>query len=81
VPQAVLDTLTHMGLPGLVILGMGWWIDRQDKRIVALTTQVNELQQKRVEDAQKMAGEALELSDALNRQTELLIEIRGSKRT
>jgi hypothetical protein len=77
VPQAVLDALTHMGLPGLVILAMGWWIDRQDKRIVALQGLVNTLQDKRVEDAQKMAGEALELSDALKGQTALLNEIKG----
>ncbi len=76
-PQAVLDALTHMGLPGLVILAMGWWIDRQDKRIVGLQTLVNTLQDKRVEDAQKMAGEALELSDALKGQTALLNEIKG----
>lgn len=76
-PQPVIDLLTHMGLPGLVILAMAWWIDRQDKRIVSLQAMVNALQEKRVEDAQKMAGEALELSDALKGQTALLNEIKG----
>ncbi len=76
-PQPVVDILTTMGLPGLVILAMAWWIDRQDKRIVSLQALVNSLQDKRVEDAQKMAGEALELSDALKGQTALLNEIKG----
>lgn len=66
-----------MGLPGIVILAMAWWIDRQDKRVVALQNRVDELQNKRVEDAQKMAGEALELSEALKGQTALLNEIKG----
>jgi Skp family chaperone for outer membrane proteins len=80
VPQAVFDVLTQMGLPGIVIISLGWWINRQDTRILQLQGKLDELQSKRVEDAQKMAGEALELSDALKRQTELLLEIKGGKR-
>jgi hypothetical protein len=80
VPQAVADFLLSMGLPGVVIGAMAWWVNRQDGRVVELQKRLEEVQSKRVEDAQKMAGEALELSDALERQTELLLEIKGGKR-
>lgn len=79
-PPAVLDILTTMGLPGLVILGLCWWIERQDRRYISLQTRYDELQTKRTEDAQKMAGEALDLSDALKEQTKLLNDIKDRRR-
>jgi len=62
-----------MGLPGIVIGALGFWCNRLQQKL-------EEAQNKRVEDAQKMAGLALDLKESLDRQTELLMEIKGGKR-
>lgn len=34
---AIVTPLVQMGLPGIAILGLGWWIYRQQRRIDDLT--------------------------------------------
>ena len=62
-----------MGLPGIVIGALGFWCNRLQQKL-------EESQTKRVEDAQKMAGMALDLKESLDKQTDLLMEIKGGKR-
>jgi uncharacterized membrane-anchored protein len=69
VPPAALDILTSMGLPGLVIFALGWWINRQDGRLVALQARIDDLQNKRVEDAQRIGADVVALSEALEKQS------------
>lgn len=65
----MIDVLTSMGLPGLVIIALGWWINRQDGRLLALQARIDELQDKRVEDAQRISADVVALSDALEKQS------------
>ena len=66
------DLLLNMGLPGLVILAMAWFILRLDARNTALQTKLDEVQSKRIEEAQKIAGQVVELSDVLEKQSQKL---------
>lgn len=68
-PENVVEVLTSMGLPGIVILSMGWWIYRQDVRASGLQKRVDDLQEQRVLDAQRIAVGVATLSEALDRQS------------
>jgi hypothetical protein len=79
-PDTAIEILTSMGLPGVVILAMGWWIFRQDGRISALQTRLDSLQELRVQDAQRIAAGVASLSEALERQSaklDAVMERRG----
>lgn len=71
-PERAVEILTNMGLPGLVILALGWWINRQDSRIFMLQQRIDTLQELRVEDAQRIAGAVATLGEALERQSNKL---------
>lgn len=71
-PEAAVDFLTNLGLPGLVILGMGWVIREQDKRIASLQTALDTQKDLRLEDAQKLAGGVNLLTEALEKQSSKL---------
>lgn len=71
-PESAVEILTNMGLPGLVILSLGWWINRQDSRIITLQQRIDTLQELRVEDAQRIAGAVATLGEALERQSNKL---------
>lgn len=60
-----MDNLLSLGLPGIVIAGMAFWIIRLQKKL-------DEVQEKRVENALQMAATANELGAAVERNTEVL---------
>jgi hypothetical protein len=68
-PEAAIQVLTNLGLPGVVILAMGWWVYRLDSRITVLHKRIEDLQELRVQDAQRIAAEVANLSEALDRQS------------
>lgn len=63
--KALTDALLSQGLPGVIIAGMGIWIWK-------LQQQLNSVQDKRVEDAFKLAGMAQTFSKALESNTATL---------
>lgn len=71
-PESAVEVLTSLGLPGVVILAMGWWIYRQDAKILAQQARIDDLQEQRVQDAQKIAAGVASLTDALDRQSSKL---------
>lgn len=68
-PESAVDVLTSLGLPGVVILALGWWIFRQDAKIQAQQVRIDELQELRVADAQRIAAGVATLSEALEKQS------------
>lgn len=63
--SSLLEGLLAMGLPGFVIAGMGYWIVRLQKKL-------DEVQEKRVENALQFTTAANELGAAVERNTEVL---------
>jgi len=59
------EALVAQGLPGVIIAGMGWWLWKQQQLL-------NTVQDRRVEDARKLAEAVHTLSSALDRNTETL---------
>ena len=57
--------LLAQGLPGAVILGQAWWIWRLQGQIISV-------QEKRVQDAYRLAEAATTAAQALERNTETL---------
>lgn len=65
-PASSLATeLLSTGLPGAVIVGMGYWIIRLQRKL-------DDIQEKRVENALKFASVATELGAAVERNTEVM---------
>lgn len=58
-PEAVVSALINAGILGPVLLAVGWYTLR-------LQAQLRESQEKRVEDAQKVVSQLLELNDRWN---------------
>lgn len=68
-PQWSVDVLTSLGLPGLVIAALAWWVKKLDERLVTSQARIDALQNQRVEDAQKLAAGVVSLGEALDRQS------------
>lgn len=64
---AILTPLVQMGLPGIAIIGLGFWVNRQQKRIDDLTDKLVTVGS----EATKASGEAAaainRLADAFSR--------------
>jgi hypothetical protein len=65
VAKALVAQLFSHGLPGVIILGMAWWIWR-------LQNKLNDVQEQRVEDAFRLAKAANTIAGALDRNTQTL---------
>ncbi len=63
--KAVAAQLFSYGLPGVIILAMGWWIWHLQKKL-------NEVQEQRVADAFRLAQAANTIAGALDRNTQTL---------
>lgn len=63
--KSLFDALLSHGLPGVIIGGMSVWIWKTQQ-------QLNQVQERRVEDAFKLAQAAQAFSSALDRNTETL---------
>ena len=59
VPEAVTTALINAGVLGPILIAVGWYTLR-------LQSQLRESQEKRVEDAQKVVNQLLELNDRWN---------------
>lgn len=68
-PEWSVEVLTSLGLPGLVIAALVWWVKKLDERLVTSQARIDALQNQRVEDAQKLAAGVVSLSEALDRQS------------
>lgn len=55
-PEAVINALINAGILGPILIAAGWYV-------LHLQRKLTESQEKRVEDAQKVAGQLLELND------------------
>jgi len=62
----IVTALVQLGLPGIVIIGFGWWIYRQQLRIDGLTDKLMTI----TEQTTKSSGE---MSAAMNRLTDSLL--------
>lgn len=63
--KALAEALLQEGPLGVIIAGMAWWIWRQQNLL-------NTVQERRVEDALKIANAAHNFAGALDRNTEAL---------
>lgn len=55
-PEAVVNALINAGILGPILIASGWYV-------LHLQRKLSESQEKRVEDAQKVASQLLELND------------------
>jgi hypothetical protein len=62
----IVATLLQLGFPGVVIVGLAWWIYKQQERINGLTDKLMTV----TEQATKASGE---MAAAMNRLTDTLI--------
>ncbi len=63
--KMLLEPLVAQGLSGVIIIGMGYWI-------IGLQRRLDQVQERRVDDALKFANAAHSFSSALDRNTETL---------
>lgn len=61
----LLEPLVAQGLSGVIIAAMGWWVLRQQQRL-------DQVQERRVDDALKFATAVHTISAALDRNTDAL---------
>lgn len=70
--KAFSEALLSEGPLGVIIAGMGFWIWKQRHDGLALQAQLNSVQERRVQDAMKLADAAHTFANALDRNTEAL---------
>ena len=79
-PPEAWTTLTGLGLPGLCIGALVWYILRRETsyetRILALQAELKAALTQRGDDAQKLAADALKLGDALEAQTRAIVDLK-----
>ena len=82
--DSVVQALLAHGVLGIVILGMGWWILRQDGAIRDERAAHSAETQARIDDAKEGSQVALRLQaqviDAVNKCALILDEIRQARR-
>ena len=63
--KMLLEPLVAQGLPGVIIVGLSWWAWKMQQRL-------DQVQERRVDDALKLAEAAHKFASALDRNTETL---------
>jgi hypothetical protein len=62
-PEAVTDALINAGILGPILVAVGWYVLRLQRQLTDAHAKTAEAQEKRVEDAQRVATQLLELND------------------
>jgi hypothetical protein len=63
----IVKMLLNLGLPGIAILGAGYWINQQQKRINELTDKVIAMSAEQSAASEAMTGAVTRLTDTLVR--------------
>ncbi len=62
-PPAVINALVNAGILGPILLAVGWYVLRLQRQLTEAHAKTTEAHEKRVDDAQRVATQLLELND------------------